>query len=91
MEGATLADRLQVAPEWAQALDKVLGRWLTATPADECNLAQEGLWIGPAQPAVAGTLAAQLGGEHIPAFPQCHLAGGEPGGRIGPPAKPCGR
>ncbi|WFO52476.1 AAA family ATPase [Aeromonas veronii] len=68
MEGATLADRLQVAPEWAQALDKVLGRWLTATPADECNLAQEGLWIGPAQPAVAGTLAAQLGGEHIPAF-----------------------
>lgn len=42
MEGATLADRLQVAPEWAQALDKVLGRWLTATPADECNLAQEG-------------------------------------------------
>lgn len=68
MEGATLADRLQVAPEWAQALDKVLGRWLTATPADECNLAQDGLWIGPAQPAVAGTLAAQLGGEHIPAF-----------------------
>ncbi len=68
MEGATLADRLQVAPEWAQALDKVLGRWLTAMPADECNLAQEGLWIGPAQPAVAGTLAAQLGGEHIPAF-----------------------
>ncbi|PKQ79518.1 AAA family ATPase [Aeromonas sobria] len=68
MEGATLADRLQVAPEWAPALDKVLGRWLTATPADECNLAQEGLWIGPAQPAVAGTLAAQLGGEHIPAF-----------------------
>ncbi|PKQ81013.1 chromosome segregation protein SMC [Aeromonas sobria] len=68
MEGATLADRLHVAPEWAPALDKVLGRWLTATPADECNLAQEGLWIGPAQPAVAGTLAAQLGGEHIPAF-----------------------
>ncbi|TNH85755.1 AAA family ATPase [Aeromonas sobria] len=68
MEGATLADRLQVAPEWAPALDKVLGRWLTATPADECNLAQDGLWIGPAQPAVAGTLAAQLGGEHIPAF-----------------------
>ncbi|MBS4686862.1 AAA family ATPase [Aeromonas sobria] len=68
MEGASLADRLQVAPEWAPALDKVLGRWLTATPADECNLAQEGLWIGPAQPAVAGTLAAQLGGEHIPAF-----------------------
>ncbi|MEH8166079.1 AAA family ATPase [Aeromonas veronii] len=68
MEGATLADRLLVAPEWAPALDKVLGRWLTATPADECNLAQEGLWIGPAQPAVAGTLAAQLGGEHIPAF-----------------------
>lgn len=68
MEGATLADRLQVAPEWAQALDKVLGRWLTATPADECKQAQEGLWIGPAQPAVAGTLAAQLGGEHIPAF-----------------------
>ncbi|MGL5498228.1 MAG: AAA family ATPase [Aeromonas sobria] len=68
MEGATLADRLQVAPEWAPALDKVLGRWLTATPADECNLAQEGLWIGPVQPAVAGTLAAQLGGEHIPAF-----------------------
>lgn len=68
MEGATLADRLQVAPEWAQALDKVLGRWLTATPADECDLMQEGLWIGPAQPAVAGTLAAQLGGEHIPAF-----------------------
>ncbi|HEH9431031.1 TPA: AAA family ATPase [Aeromonas sobria] len=68
MEGATLADRLQVAPEWAPALDKVLGRWLTATPADECNLAQEGLWIGPAQPAIAGTLAAQLGGEHIPAF-----------------------
>ncbi|MCE9849642.1 AAA family ATPase [Aeromonas allosaccharophila] len=68
MEGATLADRLQLAPEWAAALDKVLGRWLTATPADECNLAQEGLWIGPAQPAVAGTLAAQLGGEHIPAF-----------------------
>ncbi|HEH9426205.1 TPA: AAA family ATPase [Aeromonas sobria] len=68
MEGATLADRLQVAPEWAPALDKVLGRWLTATPADECGWAQEGLWIGPAQPAVAGTLAAQLGGEHIPAF-----------------------
>jgi len=68
MEGATLADRLQVAPEWASALDKVLGRWLTATPADECNLAQEGLWIGPAHPAVAGTLAAQLGGEHIPVF-----------------------
>ncbi|MCR6551103.1 chromosome segregation protein SMC, partial [Aeromonas sp. CPF2-S1] len=68
MEGATLADRLLVAPEWAPALDKVLGRWLTATPANECNLAQEGLWIGPAQPAVAGTLAAQLGGEHIPAF-----------------------
>jgi chromosome segregation protein len=68
MEGATLADRLHVAPEWASALDKVLGRWLTAIPADECNLAQEGLWIGQAQPAVAGTLAAQLGGEHIPAF-----------------------
>ncbi|WP_421242036.1 AAA family ATPase [Aeromonas enteropelogenes] len=68
MEGDTLADRLQVAPEWAQALDKVLGRWLTATPSDECNLAQEGLWIGPAQPVVPGTLAAQLDGDHIPAF-----------------------
>ena len=68
MAGATLADRLQVPPEWAQGLDKVLGRWLTATPADECNLTQSGLWIGPAQPAVAGTLAAQLGGEHIPSF-----------------------
>ncbi|WP_421271010.1 AAA family ATPase [Aeromonas taiwanensis] len=68
MAGATLADRLQVAPEWAQALDKVLGRWLTATPEDECNLAQPGLWIGPAHPAVPGTLAARLGGEHIPAF-----------------------
>ena len=68
MQGATLADRLQVAPEWAQALDKVLGRWLTAQPADECNLEQHGLWIGPAHPAVPGTLAAQLGGDHIPAF-----------------------
>lgn len=68
MLGATLADRLQVAPEWAQALDKVLGRWLTAQPGDECNLAQDGLWIGPAQPAVPGTLAARLEGEHIPAF-----------------------
>ena len=68
MQGATLADRLQVAPEWAQALDKVLGRWLTAQPADECNLEQSGLWIGPAHPAVPGTLAAQLAGEHIPAF-----------------------
>lgn len=68
MQGATLADRLQVAPEWAQALDKVLGRWLTAQPADECNLEQSGLWIGPAHPAVPGTLAAQLGGDHIPAF-----------------------
>ncbi len=68
MAGATLADRLQVPPEWARGLDKVLGRWLTATPADECNLMQSGLWIGPAQPAVAGTLAAQLGGEHIPSF-----------------------
>ncbi|MFM5071924.1 AAA family ATPase [Aeromonas hydrophila] len=66
--GATLADRLQVPPEWARGLDKVLGRWLTATPADECNLTQSGLWIGPAQPAGAGTLAAQLGGEHIPSF-----------------------
>ncbi|MBC6487107.1 AAA family ATPase [Aeromonas hydrophila] len=68
MAGATLADRLQVPPKWARGLDKVLGRWLTATPADECNLMQSGLWIGPAQPAVAGTLAAQLGGEHIPSF-----------------------
>lgn len=68
MAGATLADRLQVPPEWARGLDKVLGRWLTATPADECNLTQSGLWSGPAQPAVAGTLAAQLGGEHIPSF-----------------------
>ncbi|BBG86124.1 chromosome partition protein Smc [Aeromonas hydrophila] len=68
MAGTTLADRLQVPPEWARGLDKVLGRWLTATPADECNLTQSGLWIGPAQPAVAGTLAAQLGGEHIPSF-----------------------
>ncbi|MGY3943280.1 AAA family ATPase [Aeromonas tecta] len=68
MVGATLADRLQVAPEWAQALDKVLGRWLTAQPSDECSLEQNGLWIGPAQPAVPGTLAAQLGGDHIPAF-----------------------
>lgn len=68
MAGATLADRLQVPPEWARGLDKVLGRWLTATPADECNLTQSGLWIGPAQPALAGTLAAQLGGEHIPSF-----------------------
>ncbi|MBL0671416.1 AAA family ATPase [Aeromonas hydrophila] len=68
MVGATLADRLQVPPKWARGLDKVLGRWLTATPADECNLTQSGLWIGPAQPAVAGTLAAQLGGEHIPSF-----------------------
>ncbi|WP_429041944.1 AAA family ATPase [Aeromonas hydrophila] len=68
MAGATLADRLQVPPKWAQGLDKVLGRWLTATPADECNLTQSGLWIGQAQPAVAGTLAAQLGGEHIPSF-----------------------
>ncbi|MCH7371681.1 AAA family ATPase [Aeromonas sp. MR16] len=68
MQGANLADRLQVAPEWAQALDKVLGRWLTAQPSDECNLAQSGLWIGPAQPAVPGTLAARLAGEHIPAF-----------------------
>lgn len=68
MAGATLADRLQVPPEWARGLDKVLGRWLTATPANECNLTQSGLWIGPAQPAVAGTLAAQLGGEHIPSF-----------------------
>ncbi|MFC5704983.1 AAA family ATPase [Aeromonas eucrenophila] len=68
MQGANLADRLQVAPEWAQALDKVLGRWLTAQPSDECNLAQSGLWIGPAQPAVPGTLASRLSGEHIPAF-----------------------
>ncbi|HDZ8914501.1 TPA: AAA family ATPase [Aeromonas hydrophila] len=68
MAGETLADRLQVPPKWARGLDKVLGRWLTATPADECNLTQSGLWIGPAQPAVAGTLAAQLGGEHIPSF-----------------------
>lgn len=68
MAGATLADRLQVPPKWARGLDKVLGRWLTATPADECNLTQSGLWIGPAQLAVAGTLAAQLGGEHIPSF-----------------------
>ncbi|MGU5792874.1 AAA family ATPase [Aeromonas hydrophila] len=68
MAGATLADRLQVPPEWARGLDKVLGRWLTATPADECNLTQSGLWIGPAQLAVAGTLAAQLDGEHIPSF-----------------------
>ncbi|MCS3766352.1 chromosome segregation protein [Aeromonas hydrophila] len=68
MAGATLADRLQVPPEWARGLDKVLGRWLTATPADECNLTQSGLWIGLAQPAVAGTLAAQLGGAHIPSF-----------------------
>ncbi|MFM5670162.1 AAA family ATPase [Aeromonas hydrophila] len=68
MAGATLADRLQVPPAWARGLDKVLGRWLTATPADECNLTQSGLWIGLAQPAVAGTLAAQLGGEHIPSF-----------------------
>ncbi len=68
MAGATLADRLQVPPKWARGLDKVLGRWLTATPADECNLTQSGLWIGQAQPAVAGTLAAQLGGEHIPSF-----------------------
>ncbi|WOX53674.1 AAA family ATPase [Aeromonas sp. CD] len=68
MAGATLADRLQVPPEWARGLDKVLGRWLTATPADECNMMQSGLWIGSAQPAVAGTLAAQLGGEHIPSF-----------------------
>ncbi|MUG29134.1 AAA family ATPase [Aeromonas salmonicida] len=68
MVGATLADRLQVAPEWAQALDKVLGRWLTAQPSDECNLAQNGLWIGPSRPAVAGTLAARLEGAHIPAF-----------------------
>ncbi|KHA54307.1 chromosome segregation protein SMC, partial [Aeromonas hydrophila] len=68
MACATLADRLQVPPKWARGLDKVLGRWLTATPADECNLTQSGLWIGPAQPAVAGTLAAQLGGEHIPSF-----------------------
>lgn len=68
MLGDTLADRLQVAPEWAEALDKVLGRWLTAQPSDECNLGQNGLWIGPAQPAVPSTLAAQLGGEHIPAF-----------------------
>ena len=55
-------------PKVGPGLDKVLGRWLTATPADECNLTQSGLWIGPAQPAVAGTLAAQLGGEHIPSF-----------------------
>lgn len=68
MQGANLADRLQVAPEWAQALDKVLGRWLTAQPSDACNLEQSGLWIGPAQPAVPGTLAARLSGEHIPAF-----------------------
>lgn len=68
MLGATLADRLQVAPEWAQALDKVLGRWLTAQPGDQCNLEQGGLWIGPAHPAVPGTLAARLEGEHIPAF-----------------------
>lgn len=68
LQGATLADRLQVAPEWAQALDKVLGRWLTAQPSDECNQAQPGLWIGPAQPPVPGTLAAQLDGEHVPAF-----------------------
>ncbi|MFM4824966.1 AAA family ATPase [Aeromonas bivalvium] len=68
MAGATLADRLQIAPEWAQALDKVLGRWLTAQPGDECNLEQDGLWIGPAHPAVPGTLAARLEGEHIPAF-----------------------
>ena len=45
----------------------MLGRWLTATPADECNLTQSGLWIGPAQPAVAGTLAAQLGGRGLAA------------------------
>ncbi|MGY3902867.1 AAA family ATPase [Aeromonas lusitana] len=68
LQGATLADRLQVAPEWAQALDKVLGRWLTAQPSDECNFEQNGLWIGSAQPAVTGTLAAQLDGEHVPAF-----------------------
>ncbi|MBP0603010.1 AAA family ATPase [Aeromonas sanarellii] len=68
MAGATLADRLQVPPEWARGLDKVLGRWLTATPADECHPEQHGLWIGPSRPAVPGTLAAQIGGAHIPAF-----------------------
>ncbi|MFL9694832.1 hypothetical protein, partial [Aeromonas veronii] len=66
--GATLADRRQGAPEGAQAHDKLLGRRLTAPPADECDLKQEGLWIGPSQPAVAGTLAEQLGGEHIHAY-----------------------
>ncbi|MFE8731029.1 hypothetical protein, partial [Aeromonas hydrophila] len=41
---------------------------LTATPADECNPALDGLWIGPAQPAVAGTLASLISGDHVPAF-----------------------
>ena len=78
MAGATLADRLQVPPEWARGLDKVLGRWLTAIPADECNLAQPGLWIGPAQPT---------GGRAHSGFPQCHLAGREQGGGAVPPAQ----
>lgn len=65
---ASLADRLQAAPEWAQALDKVLGCWLTALPSDECDPERSGLWVGPAQVPVPGTLAAQLAGEHIPAF-----------------------
>ncbi|WP_349921405.1 AAA family ATPase [Aeromonas veronii] len=68
MQGDTLADRLQVSPDWAQALDKVLGRWLTARPADLCNFEQNGLWIGPAQVPVPGTLAARIEGAHIPAF-----------------------
>ncbi|MGL5294194.1 MAG: AAA family ATPase [Aeromonas sp.] len=68
MAGASLADGLQVNPKWATALDKVLGRWLTATPTDQCDFSQSGLWVGPAQPAVVGTLAGELNGEHIPAF-----------------------
>ena len=86
MAGATLADRLQV-PRVGPGLDKVLGRWLTAIPADECNLAQPGLWIGPAQPARAGTLAAQLGAStfRLSSMPSGWQRAG--GGAV-PPAQP---
>jgi chromosome segregation protein len=66
--GDKLADGLQVSPTWAQALDKVLGRWITASAADTCPADHAGLWIGPAEPAVPGTLGAEVAGTHIPAF-----------------------
>lgn len=63
-----LGEQLTLDTQWAPALDKVLGHWLTARGDDRWQLVESGRVVGPAGRAVTGTLACWVQGAHLPAF-----------------------